>query len=230
MSKSLVFKSFSIKNIVFASLFALFLLGFTTAQSAKAQSSEQYAKGTYQFSLEDGYTKYVEFEAQGRGDGKASGYMTLSDEAPVVYQDVDGTGEGSKEEYKGLYIKAEFDSMVVNKNQAVMSGIIQDSSIKNYIGQRVLLTVEDNGDNSRVPDQLTWGVYQQIKKDWTPSDAEAEKDDGVGLRWWATDAERKDDVGYAMPKDDKISSQSFPTPAYTFFEIVKAAGDIVVRS
>lgn len=230
MSTSRFIRSSSIKNMVFASIFALFLLGFATAQSANAQTGEQYARGTYQFSLEDGYTKYVEFEAQGRGDGRATGYVTLSDEAPIVYQDVDGTGEGSTEEFKGFYVKAEFDSMVVEKNMAVMSGIIQDSSIRNYIGQRVLLTVQDNGDNSRLPDQVTWGVYQQIKKDWTPSDGELEKDEGAGLRWWATDAERKDDVGYAMPRDERTTTQSFPVASYAFFDIAKAAGDIVVRS
>ncbi len=230
MRKPRFTKNSSIKNTVFASLFALFLLGFTTAQSAKAQSSEQYAKGTYQFSLEDGYTKYVEFEVQGRGDGSATGQMTLSDEAPLVFQDVDGTGEGLNEETKGFYIKAEFDSMVVNKNQAVMSGVIKDSSLRNYIGQRVLLTVEDNGENREQPDRLAWGVYQTVVKDWKPSDAELESDEGVGLRWWATDAERKDDVGYAMPKDEKINSQSFPVASYSFIDVARAAGDIVVRS
>lgn len=232
MSKPRFIKSPSIKPMVFASIFALFLLGFATAQSASAQTGEQYARGTYQFSLEDGYTKYVEFEAQGRGDGSAGGYMTLSDEAPIAYQDVDGTGDRSlTEEYKGYYIKAEFDSMVVEKNKAVMSGIVRDSSIRNYIGQRVLLTVVDNGENTRIPDQLTWGVYQPVVIDWKPADAERKEDEGVGLRWWATDYERKDDVGYAMPRDTTTTNtQSFPVASYAFFDIEKYAGDIVVRS
>jgi hypothetical protein len=231
MSKSRFIKSSSIKSTALVSIFALFLLGFATAQSASAQTGEPYAKGAYQFSLEDGYTKYVEFEAVGTREGGATGQMTLSDEAPIAYQDVDGTGDKElTQEFKGFYLKAEFDSMTVNKNQAVMSGIIRDSSIRNYIGQRVLLTVEDNGDNSRVPDQVAWGVYQQLEKTWTPSDAEQKEDAGVGLRWWATDYERKDDVGYAMPRDEKINSQTFPAPAYTFFDIARAAGDIIVRS
>lgn len=231
MSKPRFINRSSIKSRFFASLFALFLLGFATAQSANAQTGEQYAKGAYQFAFEDRYIKYVEFEAQGRGDGRAVGSMTLTDEAPISYQDVDGTGEGSTEEYKGFYIKAEFDSMTVTKNEAVISGIIQDSSIRNYVGQRVLLTVKDNGDNSRVPDQITWGVYQQIKRDWTPSDGELEKDEGAGLRWWATDAERKDDVGYAMPRDTTTTNtQSFPVVAYAFLDLAYTAGDIIVRS
>jgi hypothetical protein len=169
---------------------------------------------------------------RGRSDGSASGYMTLSDEAPIAYQDVDGTGDRSlTEEYKGYYIKAEFDSMVVEKNKAVMSGIVRDSSIRNYIGQRVLLTVVDNGDNTRIQDQLTWGVYQPVVIDWKPADAERKEDPGVGLRWWATDYERKDDVGYAMPRDTTTkNTQSFPVASYAFLDIAKFAGDIVVRS
>jgi hypothetical protein len=227
MSKSRLIRSSSIKSLVFTSIFALSLLGFVAAQSAMAQ--ELYASGAYQFSLEDGYTKYVEFQSQGRSDGSAVGQLTITDEAPITYQDVDGTGNKT-EEFRGYYIKAEFDSMTVDKNQAVMSGIVRDSSIRNYIGQRVLLTVVDNGDNTRVPDKVTWGVYQQIERGWVASDAELKEDPGVGLRWWATDAERKDDVGYAMPRDEKISTQSFPVSAYAFWDIAKAAGDIVVRA
>lgn len=228
MSKSRFVMSSSIKSLFCASIFALALLNFAAPQSASAQSSEQYARGTYQFSLDDRYTKYVEFEAVGRGDGNATGQMLLSDEAPVFYQDVDGTGDGG-EDIKGFYLKAEFDGMVVNKNQAVMSGTVRDSSVKSFIGQRVLLTVEDNKENPRLPDRLTWGIYQPVKKDWTPSDAEQKEDPGVGLRWWATDAERKDDVGYAMPRSEAVTAQSNPVASYAFIDDVQWAGDIVVQ-
>jgi hypothetical protein len=217
------------KKIVCASIVALFLLGFATSQPATAQTAEQYASGTYQFSLDDGYTKYVEFEARTSTDGSATGSMAFSDEALVSYQDVDGADDPSlKEEHRGFYFKAEFDGMVVNKNQAVMSGTIRDSSIRSFIGQRVLLTVEDNGDGGRIPDRLTWGIYQQAEKGWTPSDAEQKEDAGVGLRWWATDAERKDDVGYAMPRSETITAQSNPLASYAFLD-VKGAGDIRVQ-
>jgi hypothetical protein len=232
MSTSRIIKSSPIRSMVFTSLFALFLLGFAAAQSASAQTGEQYAKGSYQFAMEDRYVKYVEFEAQGRGDGSAVGYMTLTDEAPIEYQDVDGTGDKTlNEEIKGYYIKAEFDSMTVEKNQAVMGGVIRDSSIRDYIGQRVLLTVVDNGVDSKLPDQLTWGVYKQLEINWTPSDAEEKEDPGVGLRWWATDYERKDDVGYAMPRDPKATTnpQTFPVASYSFIDFPYTAGDIIVR-
>jgi hypothetical protein len=110
-----------------------------------------------------------------------------------------------------------------------MGGVVRDATIPFLIGQRVLFTVEDNGDNQREPDRLTWGLYKELKIDWVPSDAELEKDPGVGLRWWATDAEVKDDVGYAMPRDQKVSVQSFPFAAYLFVDPDNGIGDIIVR-
>jgi hypothetical protein len=209
------------------SILALFLLSFATAQLATAQSS---ASGSYQFSLEDGYTKFVEFDARSSGDGSATGSMTLSDEAPIFYQDVDGTGDRINETDKGFYFKAEFDGMVVDKNQAVMSGTVRDASIRDLIGLRVLLTVEDNGDNTKIPDKLTWGLYKTVDRAWTPSDAEQKEDAGVGLRWYATDYERKDDVGYWMPKKDEAAgTQTFPTASYAYLVLDRWAGDIKVQ-
>jgi hypothetical protein len=80
----------------------------------------------------------------------------------------------------------------------------------------------------REPDRLTWGLYKPIDRNWTPSDAELKEDPGVGLRWWATDAERRDDVGYAMPLDDKVSIKSFPFASYLFVDTEDGVGDIVV--
>ncbi|HEX8176241.1 MAG TPA: hypothetical protein VF543_14080 [Pyrinomonadaceae bacterium] len=217
------------KSKVFTSILVLLLLGAFGQSRTNAQTVDQYARGTYQFSFDDGYTKYVEFDARGSGNGSAVGQVFISDEAPYSTQDVDGAGE-RPESQKGFYIKAQFDSLLVNKNQAVMAGVIDDSSIRSLIGQRVLLTVEDNGDNTRVPDKLTWGVYKSTEISWTPSDAERKEDEGVGLRWVATDAERKDDEGIAMPRDESINTSRFPVSSYSFVEAERAAGDILVQS
>jgi hypothetical protein len=216
------------KTKAFISILVLLLLGAAGQTRTHAQTGGQYTRGTYQVSFEDGYTKYVEFDARGSGNGSAIGQMFLSDEAPSSGQDLDGTGD-REESYKGFYIKAQFDSLLVNKNQAVMAGTINDSSLRSLIGQRVLLTVEDNGDNTRVPDKLTWGVYKPVERNWTPSDAELKEDPGVGLRWMATDAERKDDEGIAMPRDESITMNSFPVSSYSFVEAERAAGDILVQ-
>jgi hypothetical protein len=207
----------------FASALALLLTAFATA------SAQSAASGTYQFTLGDKNLKYVEFSCQSLLNGGATGRLNMTDQATVVYHDVDGDGSPA-EKYPGFSIAVEFDDMSVQKNQAVMSGVVRDSSIPYLIGLRMLLTVEDNGDNTRVPDRLTWGLYKEVKRDWVPSDAELKEDPGVGLRWLATDAERKDDVGYWMPRDDgKVGTQSFPPSAYAYVDTNDGAGDIVVK-
>ena len=114
-------------------------------------------------------------------------------------------------------------------NQAVASGTVSDSSITGLIGQRVLLTVEDNGDNAREPDRVTWGFYKPSERGWTPSDAELERDEGVGMRWVATDSELRDDAGVEMPRDEAIGTHSYQLAAYTFDDLERWSGDIRVQ-
>jgi hypothetical protein len=213
------------RTLRFTSLLALVLTIFAAAQTTRAASA---AAGNYQFTLAgDKDLKYVEFSAQTLDDGSATGSIYITDEAVVTPQDVDGTGE-PQEKFAGYSIKADVDGMVVIKNQAVLSGVIRTASNNSLIGQRVLLTVEDNGDNTRVPDQLTWGIYKPIDRRWVPSDAELKEDPGVGLKWWATDYEQRDDVGYAMPRDESINAQTNPVAAYNFVDADNIAGDIRV--
>ena len=210
----------------FTMMSALLLSGLAaSALTTRAQT----ASGTYQFTIDDKAVKYVEFDAQKLADGSTSGSMFFSDEATVAYQDVDGNGD-PEEKYAGVSLKADLDGLVVSGNQAVMSGTINSSTIPYLVGLRVLLTVEDNGDNTRIPDKLTWGAYKFIKKDWVPSDAEWKDDPGVGLRWWATDAERRDDKGYQMPQPDApADTQSFPVASYDFVITSDGVGDIRVQ-
>lgn len=213
------------RTLRFTSLLAMLLTIFAAAQTAAAQSA---ASGSYQFTLTtDKYLKTVEFSAQTLADGSASGSIYFTDQAVITVQDVDGTGKDATR-FAGYDLKVDVDGLVVNKNQAVVSGTVSSSSVLEFVGQRVLLTVEDNGDNTRVPDHLTWGVYKQVKRDWVPSDAELKEDPGVGLRWWATDYEVKDDRGYQMPRDESITAQSNPIVAYDFVDAANTAGDIRV--
>lgn len=213
------------RTLRYTSLLALLLTVFAAAQTARAAST---AAGTYQFTLAgDKYLKYVEFDAQALAEGGATGYISMTDEAVIATQDVDGTGE-PRDKFAGYSFKADVDGLVVDKNQAVVSGTIRDATNVALIGQRVLLTVVDNGDNTRVPDQLTWGVYKPVKRDWVASDAELKDDPGVGLRWWATDAERRDDVGYQMPRSESTDTSTFPVAAYGFADTDNTSGDIRV--
>ena len=196
--------------------------------TACVAASAQGAKGNYQFTMGDKLVKTVDFECQALKEGGATGALRLTDEATVFYQDVDGDGS-PQEKYVGFSMVVAFDDMSIVKNQAVMEGVVRDCNIPYLIGQRVLLTVEDNGDNQREPDRLTWGLYKPIDRNWTPSDAEWKEDPGVGLRWWATDAERRDDVGYAMPRDEKVTLKSFPFASYLFVDTDNGVGDIIVN-
>lgn len=213
------------RTLRITSLLALLLFIFAAAQTTRAASA---AAGSYQFTLTgDKYLKYVEFDASTQADGSATGSIYFTDEAVITIQDVDGTGEkGSR--FAGYNLKADVDGLVVTENKAVLSGIIRTSSNPDFIGQRVLLTVVDNGDNTKVPDGLTWGIYKPIDRRWVPSDAELKEDPGVGLRWWATDYEQRGDVGYQMPRDESIGTQTFPVASYGFVDADNGAGDIRV--
>jgi hypothetical protein len=215
------------KRRTLASFVTLLLLCLASASAASAQS----ASGFYDFTMTDDYVKHVEFDAQKLADGTSTGKIYFTDEEPVDYTDLDGTGDRSLvASYKGFFISSDVDSLVVTDNQAVMGGTVRDCSVPEMIGQRVLLTVQDNGDNTKVLDQLTWGAYRFIKKDWTPSDAELKDDPGVGLRWVATDAERKDDKGVAQPPPDRpVNTDTYPVLSYSFVGLGKASGDITVK-
>jgi hypothetical protein len=219
------------KTIALASILALFLLSFTTPRLTTAQTAGSSANGIYKFILEDDLAKYVEFAAKTDDRGVTTGSMTFTDEAKYLFQDVDGTGERSGDEPVPFSMTADFDSLTVEKNRAVMSGTIRDSSYRSYIGKWVQLVVEDNGNNIEVPDRLMWRFCQPEPGGWIPSDAEVPGDRGAWMSWWATDAEQKGDVG--IPSKNLIPGQLkacevFPLPSYSFAEIKRGDGDIQV--
>jgi hypothetical protein len=231
MSKFRIIRSFSMKSIVYASLLTLALLGFTAPRSASAQS----ASGSLKFGQEDDLTKTAEFSAASDGEGNASGERILSGPVEIPDQDVDGTGDkffsGRLED---LQLQAKLDGLVVEGNRAVMSGTITGSTLSDYIGQRVLLTVADElvvvdeeGREVKRLDTLTWGVYKPVERNWIPSDYELEYDDGAKLTWWATDYEREDDKGIPSRPSAEITARTFPATSYDF-ELKYAEGEIKV--
>jgi hypothetical protein len=226
MSKSLFIKSSTMKHIVCALIFALSLLSFTAPRSATAQT----AGGSLKFVLEDDLTKALEFNAITDGGGSTSGEMTFSGPAEIPDQDVDGTGDRSfSGRLENLQIEAKFDGMLVERNTAVMSGTVTGSTLEDYIGRRVLLVVEDaDSEGERKQDTLTWGLYKIVERDWIPTDAELENDEGSRLTWWATDAEREDDRGIPSHPSNEITAQSFPLSSHSF-DLKYAEGDIQVR-
>lgn len=219
------------KSIGFMSVSALLLFSLATPKPALAQA----ASGTYRFLLEDGLTRSLDFSAVTDSRGITAGDMTFTDTARIPdADDPEDPRAGDAPPPPEFVIKATFSSMTVEKNRAVMNGVVRDSTHKSYIGRWVQLVVEDNVENLRVPDQLTWTFCVPQSRGWIPSDAEVKDDDGAFLRWWATDAERKDDVGIPSTNllgggGEEKSCPVYPPSWYTFAAIEKWEGDIVVR-
>jgi hypothetical protein len=178
--------------------------------------------------MEDRLTKYLEFDARASERGGATGYMIFNDEAKIISQDVDGTRDVPREEPVAFFMKADFESMTVEKNRAVINGIVRDSSYRSYIGKFVQLVVEDN-DGIEVPDKFVWSFCTPEPGGWIPEDAEVKGDKGAFMSWWATDAERKDDVGIPSPSlipGELKSCRVQPLRSYEFATILKGDGAI----
>ena len=206
---------------------SLFVLSVFLAMPLLA--SAQVATGKYKFIMDDELSKYVEFDAKAGEGGGATGYMIFTDEAKVVVQDPDG--EPGKDDPIPFSMKADLDTMTVEKNRAVISGIVRDSSVRSYIGRWVQLVIEDN-DGVEVPDRFGWSFCEPEVGGWIPSDAEVPDDKGAFLSWWATDAERRDDVGIPSPnivpgmlKACRVN----PLSSYEFASILKGEGAIQIQ-
>lgn len=209
------------KSIIGGSIIALLLVCLALPGLVLAGPEASSATGSFKFALEDGETRFVEFTAN-QADGQAAGEMTFSDPVAVPVDDPDNT---EKPNSPGVLVKAKFDCLNVTDNRAVMSGEIYESNVPNNIGLRVLLVIEDNGAEN---DRLTWGVYQQPGK-WVPTDAELDDDKGASLKWWATDFERKDDVGVPSDLSKVVACQSFPLASFDFPEIKTVGGDLQIK-
>lgn len=226
MSQVNFIKSPAMKNFICASIFTLALLTgiLSSPMTASAQTS---ADGSFRYSLEDGLTKAIEFAARDNGDGTASGRITFSGPAEFPEQEEDAGFSGRLED---LQITAEIDGMAIDRNRAVMSGVVTGSTLSNYIGQRVLLIVEDNGDGiARAGDKFSWGLYKPQEIRWIPADAELREDNGWSMTWIATDAEQREDEGIQITREWVRNCQSFPLSSYDFVDVTEGEGNIQVR-
>ncbi len=217
------------KTIAGAAIFALFLISSAAPWVTKAQSNGPTATGNYHFVLEDDLTKALEFNATKDERGTTTGVMTYSGRA--LFSEGDPDDGEPRFEPSEFAITATFDNLIIEHNRALMSGTVTESSNRNFVGQWVQLVVEDNGDGLEVPDQMAWRFCQQEPGGWVPVDAEDPRDEGAFWHWWATDAERRDDVG--IPSLNVIPGtargcQSLPLSAAEFAAI-RGEGQIQVR-
>lgn len=219
-----------VRNVISVLFVTGLVMGYLSTP-AGAATSQPSASGTYRFELEDGFSKSVEFNATSDERGVTTGQMTFRDEARITVQDVDGAG-GDEESSSEFYITAVLDSLTIDRNRAVMSGTIADSSIRSYIGKWVQLVVEDNGDGREEPDKLTWCFCQPEESGWVPADAEIREDQGAFSQWWATDAELEDDRGVQSANivpGNQTSCKVFPLATYAFADVRNGEGQIQVQ-
>lgn len=212
---------------VSAFFFVLCFVFLATPLLASAQS----ASGRFKFFMEDELLKSFEFDVRSEERGGATGFMQFNDAAKIEFQDVDGTGDIPRDEPVEFFMKADFEAMTVDKNRAVMNGVVRDSSYRSYIGKFVQLVIEDN-DGVEVPDKFVWSFCTPEPGGWIPEDAEVPGDRGAFLSWWATDAERKDDVGIPSPNlipGTLKSCKVHPIRAYEFATIFKGEGVISIK-
>ena len=215
-------------RIVFGAVVALLVVTLALPALTFASGDGPSATGKFQFTLEDGQTRFLEFNAREQNNGRIVGEMTFSDPNVVAVEDPDATPGPNN---AGAIVQANFDCLKITGNRAVMSGVISQSNILSAVGLRILLVVEDNGEgiNSANTDKLTWGIYQPSGGAWTPKDAEREDDNGAGLSWLATDFERSDDVGVPSNQSKVVGCQSFSLAAYSFVDVAHGGGNIQVQ-
>lgn len=214
----------------FPALLIITLVLLATPILASAQAGA--ANGKYKFVMDDGLVKYLEFDVVNDSKGATNGYMLLTDEAQVVLEEPNGDEPPPRRgESLPFSMKADIDGMTIEKNKAVITGMVRESSIPRYLGKWIRLVIEDN-DGIEVADKFGWSFCAQEQGGWIPEDAEVPGDRGAFMRWWATDAERKDDVG--IPSADIIPGnlkgcRSFPLLAYDFAAFVKGEGAIAIK-
>ncbi|HJT68185.1 MAG TPA: hypothetical protein VJ749_17140, partial [Pyrinomonadaceae bacterium] len=122
-------------------------------------------------------------------------------------------------------------SMTIEKNRALINGVVRDSNYPGYIGKWVQLVIEDN-DGIEVPDRFVWTFCQPDPGGWIPSDYEVPGDRGAFMSWWATDAERKDDVGIPSPNlipGSLKSCRIYSLASFEFASILKGDGTIQIK-
>lgn len=189
----------------------------------------QSASGGFHAASDEG-TRNIEFNAKIQ-NGQASGDLKFSGPVSIPNQDVDGDGTGDPSATATeLSLRVDVDCVRVQGNRAALSGLVKESNVATYVGRRMVLTVEDGGEGKNAaPDRYTWGQYRSTATNWVASDAELEFDPGVGLTWFATDAERNDDVAVPSTQPTGVDCKSFPLSSYALEDLPQGSGNVQVK-
>ena len=200
---------------------SLSLLCFGVPGSSAASNGVASVTGGGTFFVGNNLKGHFNFNAVTHRDGSVTGHLSLRDPEEAPNQDVDGTGEFGLEGLSdGVELTADLDSINVSGNRTALSGVVKEASIPRYVGLRMILTVEDNGEGEAdAPDKITWGFYQRISRklvaDFENPDAGAYP---VGEKFLATDAENPEAGAFLVGESD-FDSHSFPLSSYSLTNI-----------
>ena len=200
---------------------SLSLLCFGVPGSSAASNDVASVTGGGTFLVGSNLKGHFNFNAVTHEDGSVTGHLSLRDPEAAPNQDVDGTGElGLEGLLNGVELTADLDSINISGNRVALSGVVTESSVQRYVGLRMILTVEDNGEgNADVPDRITWGFYQRISRrlvaDFENPDAGAYP---VGEKILATDEENPEAGAFLVGESD-FDSHSFPLSSYSLTNI-----------
>ena len=156
-------RSFACLQKVGTFVFVLSLVFLATPLRASAQSGA--ANGKYKFFMEDELLKSFEFDA--RADGRTTtGFMDFTMKPSSSFRTLMAR-RFLRRSQSHFLMKADFDAMTIEKNEAVINGVVSDSSYRSYIGKWVQLVIEDN-DGVEVPDKFVWSFCTPSRVDGSP--------------------------------------------------------------
>ena len=199
-------------------------------QPSGATNEKATANGHFRISIPGEPAKTIDFNAQLGMDDSTSGEM--------IFREVETRARAAAEEAvnaepdKPFFIRAQFDCLLVDGNKAVMSGGVTEASADRYVGRRIVLAVEDNG-NGDVPgkrDRITWGIYRTIPAAQSTVDIDRPDEPAGPMSWIAKDADRDDDPGILSNTRQEIGCRTYPISSFTFISANQGKGEIHVRS
>lgn len=216
------------KRLVFASVVVLFFLILTVPELTVAETEGPSANGRFQISMGDGQSRDIEFDARVAIDGNTTGEITFRDTGPVVTKPSTTEETETGGALPPFYVKATCDCLDVQGVEAALSGTVTESSRKNFVGRRVVLVIQD-GDSLTPPlrDKLTFGFYGKPINDLGATDNERPDEQGP-TTWVATDAERSDDTGVVLKKNQEVTCTSFPISSFNFIGAKQGKGKIQI--
>ena len=194
--------------------------------SAVPVVAQNAALGSFNFKGAEGL-QTVEFDASG-DERSAQGYFTVAGPTLVSDGEIDQEDQKQTVLVKDFTMKVEVDCMNTAGTRTTMGGIVRDSNVRSMIGRIATLTVEDNELQRDPTDRFSFGSYREQDITWFPEDNEVKGDAGWTFSWWATDAERKDDVGYLVSRTRQVNCRTFPVASYDLAPI--SEGRVIVSS